>query len=77
MGLLWTVLLAPLVHHGEAADPDLLEWIRGVLDHVLGVGPWAGAALIGLLILAIPAGTVVLYLIQQRRGNLDREGTGG
>jgi hypothetical protein len=77
MAPLWPVLLAPWGHHGEAADPDLLEWIRGVLDHVLGVGPWAGAALMGLLILAIPAGTVVLYLIQQRRGNPDREGTGG
>jgi hypothetical protein len=77
MALLWPVLLASWSHHGEAADPDLLEWIRGVLDHVLGVGPWAGAALMGLLILAIPAGTVVLYLIQQRRSNPDRGGRGG
>lgn len=77
MPLLWPFLLSVPGHHGEAADPTLLEWIRGVLDHMLGVGPWAGAALMGLLILAIPAGTVVLYLMQQRRGRPDHEGSGG
>jgi hypothetical protein len=64
-------------HHGEAADPDLLEWIRGVLDHVLGVGPWSGVLLMGLLVLAIPAATVALYLLQQRRGRPDHGGQGG
>ena len=60
-----------LAHHGEAADPDLLEWIRGVLDQLIGVGPWAGVVLLGLLILAIPGATVVFFLMQRRRGGPD------
>lgn len=74
--MLKMVLLTVLAHHGEAADPDLLEWIKGVLDHLVGAGPWVIVALMGVLILAIPAAIVLLYLVQQRRTRPDRSQTG-
>jgi hypothetical protein len=61
-----TILLSVLSHHGEA-DPALLEWIKEVLDHLIGVGPWAIVVALGLLILAIPLGVIGFYLAQQRR----------
>jgi hypothetical protein len=60
------MLLSALSHHGEA-DPTLLEWIKGVLDHLIGLGPWTVVILLGLLVLAIPAGVIVFYLAQQRQ----------
>lgn len=65
--MLELVLLSALKHHGEAADPDLLRWIKGVLDQLVGTGPWTVVALLGLLVLAIPASIVVFYVVQQRR----------
>jgi hypothetical protein len=67
--MLATILLSVLSHHGEA-DPTLLEWIKGVLDHLIGLGPWAVVLLLGLLILAIPVGVIGFYLAQQRRVTL-------
>jgi hypothetical protein len=63
-------LLSVLKHHGEAADPDLLHWIKGVLDQLVGVGPWIAVALLGLLVVAIPASIVIFYLVRQRRSGL-------
>ena len=68
--MLWTALLSVASHHGEAADPDLLEWIKGTLDHLLGVGPWVVIILLGLVILFIPLSVVVFYLVQQWRAGL-------
>jgi hypothetical protein len=64
--MLATALLLVASHHGEA-DPALLEWIKGVLDHLIGVGPWPIVVALGLLILAIPVGVIGFYLAQQRR----------
>ena len=54
-------------HHGEAADPDLLVWIKQILDQVLNLGPWAVVSLVGLIIAAIPISLVLLYVVQRRR----------
>ena len=54
-------------HHGEAADPDLLEWIKDRLDHVLNLGPWTAVPALALIIVLIPLSIIVIYLIQQRR----------
>ena len=60
---LWSVAL----HHGEAADPDLLEWIKDLLDYVFNLGPWTVVAVLALIIMLIPISIVVFYLLQQRR----------
>ena len=61
-----SVILAVTAHHGEA-DPRLLAWIKDLLDQLIGLGPWTVVVLIGLLILAMPIGLLVFYLVQQRR----------
>ncbi len=63
----WAILLSAAGHHGEAADPDLLEWIKGFLDHAFDLGPWTVVAILGLLIVSIPVGISAFYLWQQRR----------
>ena len=58
-------------HHGEVADPELLAWIKQLLDHVLGSVAWVVAAIVGLALVAFPIGLVLLYLTQQRRDRVD------
>ena len=71
------LLLSVPKHHGEAADPDLLHWIKGVLDYLLGAEPWVVVSLLGLLVAAIPASIVIFYVVQQRRsGTSGRQTTG-
>ena len=65
----WAIVLSVSGHHGEVADPDLLEWIKGFLDHVFDLGPWTVVAALGLLIVSIPLGISGFYLFQQRRGS--------
>ena len=60
---IWSVAL----HHGEAADPDLLEWIKDRLDHIFNLGPWTAVAVLALIIVLIPVSIVIVYLVQQRR----------
>ena len=62
----WSVLLALPLHHDEPADPTLLEWAKGLLDHLFGGGPWLMVAVLGILILALPVGVVVFYWTQHR-----------
>ena len=63
----WKVLWSVASHHSEPADPDLLDWIKDFLDSFLGFGPWTVVVLLGLLIVAIPLGVMLFYLLQQRR----------
>ena len=65
--ILWSIV----AHHSESADPDLLEWIKSRLDHLLNLGPWAVVALVGLIILLIPVSVVTMYLVQRRRLGFD------
>jgi hypothetical protein len=66
--MLEMMLLSVVARHGEA-DPALLDWIKGVLDRLIGPGPWAFVILLGLLILAIPLGVIGFYLAQQRQAS--------
>ena len=53
-----------LAHQGDAADPELLRWIKVQLDHIFGSGPWAVVAIMGFVILAIPIFVGAVYLMQ-------------
>ena len=65
--MLWALLMSVAAHHGEAADPRLLEWIKDRLDDLLGLSPWTAVVLLGVVIAAIPLGVMGFYLFQQRR----------
>ena len=63
----WTVLRSIATHHSEPADPDLLEWIKGFLDHLFNLGPWTIVVVLALLIVLMPLAIIGVYLVQQRR----------
>ncbi len=56
-----------LAHQGDAADPELLHWIKERLDQIFGSGPWVVVAVMGLVIVSIPIFVVVVYLMQATR----------
>ena len=56
-----------LAHQGGAADPELLHWIKERLDSIFGTGPWAGVAIMGIIIVSIPVFIIVVYLMQSKR----------
>ncbi|MBO55075.1 MAG: hypothetical protein CL886_05370 [Dehalococcoidia bacterium] len=56
-----------LLHHGESADPELLKWIKDLLDHFFGSGPWAVVILLGSAICLMPLIVILVYIIQNRR----------
>ena len=64
------MLLFILAHHPESADPDLLDWIKHQLDSILGLGPWLVVIILGLIVVAIPAVILAVYVTQRRRGSL-------
>ena len=73
----WTILLSVAAHHGDAADPELLEWIKDRLDHILGLGPWVIVGLLGLVIVALPLSLMVLYMVQRRQAATEPYGATG
>ena len=68
----WPIILSVPRHHGEAADPELLAWIKQLLDHVLGSAGWVIVALVGLALVAFPIGLVLLYVAQRRQAGFDQ-----
>ena len=58
----WPTMLSVPGHHGEAADPELLAWIKQLLDHVLGSSAWVIVAAVGLALVAFPVGLILFYL---------------
>ena len=62
-------MLSVILHTG-IADPGLLAWIKDFLDHLFGLigfSPWTVVLAIGLLLLAMAAGLIGLYVVQHRR----------
>lgn len=64
MASLFTFILA---HQGDAADPELIHWIKERLDQIFGTGPWTVVVVMGLIILAMPIFVTIVYLSQSRR----------
>lgn len=49
-----------LLHHGEAVDPTLIDWIRHEIDAVVGAGPVTIVVVLGAAIVAFPIGLALL-----------------
>ena len=60
------VLNFVLLHHGESADPELLIWIKNVLDHIFGSGPWLAIGLLGSIVCIMPLAVILVYLTRRR-----------
>ena len=60
-------LLGSLLHHAEAIDPTLIEWIRREIDSITGLEPGSIATILGLVILAFPVWLGVSAARRQRR----------
>ena len=67
MRILWSIP----AHHADAADPDLLEWIKDRLDHLINLDAWVVVVVLALILLSIPVSVVTLYLVQRRRYGID------
>lgn len=61
------ILLSVLGHHGEPADPTLLEWIGHRIDELVGFGPLTMAIALGLVIVGLPVALLAWYLIVRNR----------
>ena len=60
-------LLSALAHHGEPGDPVLLGWIQDQIDAMLGLGDMAIVVILGAVVVAIPIGILLTYLLQRIR----------
>ena len=54
------MLGAPALHHSEPTDPDLLEWLTHQVDRLLPFDPLVWVVVGGVLLVAIPAGLLLL-----------------
>lgn len=57
--------MVPL-HHEAPGDPTLLRWVADRLGHLIGLEAGAMVLVIGLLLLAIPVGILVAFVLQRR-----------
>ena len=58
-------LFKVLLHHTETVDPELVAWIRHLIEDVIGVGPWLLVIVIGAVLVAIPLW--VIFSVVSRR----------
>ena len=56
-----------LLHQGDAADPELIHWLKDQMDEIIGLGPWVMVGMMAGIVVAIPVAIGALYLYQQRR----------
>ena len=61
------LLSSILLHQGDAADPELIHWLKDQLDEIIGLGPWVMVGMMAAIVIAIPVGIGILYFFQQRR----------
>ena len=65
----------PLLHQGDAADPELVHWLKERMDEIFGVGPWVVVGTMGAIVIAIPLAIGAFYYYQQRHGQQRHGGT--
>ena len=59
--------LSVAMHHGEAADPDLMEWTMHRIDSLVGLGPALVVGILVIVIVLIPVAVWVLYALHGRQ----------
>ena len=59
--------LRSVLHHAEAIDPTLIDWIRHEIDRIVGLEPGAIVTLLGLAILAFPIWLGISAVRHRRR----------
>ena len=57
-----------LLHHSEAIDPELMDWIRHEIDSLLGLEPSAIVVVLGAIIIAFP---LALMAVVRRQRSLN------
>ena len=57
----------PLLHQGDAADPELIHFLKEQMDEILGLGPWVMVGATAAIVIAIPLAIGIFYYYQQRR----------
>ena len=55
-----------LLHHSEAIDPTLIDWIRHEIDAIVGLDPVTIVAILGVAIVAFPVGLMLMVRRQRR-----------
>lgn len=60
-------LFRDVLHHAEAIDPTLIEWIRHEIDDITGLEPSSIVAILGVVILAFPIWLGISAARRQRR----------
>lgn len=60
-------LLRTALHHSEAIDPTLIEWIRHEIDDITGLEPTSIVAILGAVLLAFPIWLAISAARRQRR----------
>jgi hypothetical protein len=55
-----------ILHHAEAIDPDLVDWIQHRIDAITGLEPSALVIGFTILIVAFPIFVGALFLIRRR-----------
>ena len=55
-----------VLHHGEAIDPTLAEWIRHKIDDLVGLEPATIAVVLGVVIVVLPIGLGVAAVRRRR-----------
>ena len=63
--MLFRLLPNLAAHHGDAADPELLEAIMERIDSIVPLGPVGMIIVLTAIILAVP--TMVLFMYQRYR----------
>ncbi len=59
-----------LLHQGDAADAELIHWLKDQMDEILGLDPWVMVAATSAIVVAIPVAIGLFYYYQQRRGGI-------
>lgn len=60
-------MLSVAIHHGEAADPDLMEWVMHRVDSLVGLGPAAAVIVLAGVVVLIPVGVLVMFALYRRK----------
>lgn len=58
-----------LLHHSDAIDPELWDWIQHEIDAILGLEPETIVVVLGAVIVAFP---VALMALARRQRSLNR-----